>query len=165
MSFSVFARETGERREIEQRKVIVVGGITLTSGPAWANRCAACVCVLRVCVLRVCVCVSKYSRLVRLWSALTCITFLSPSTVFLTIFLLNLSLPHSAPRSHLSSSSSHSVHSALQINPPTLTHAHTAKGIYCQDQQVVLLCLYSCCTCYFIYCLFLFHMQMCVHSL
>lgn len=59
-----------------------------------------------------------------LWHALH---FLS--TVFLTIFLFNPSLPHSAPasRSHLSSSSSHSVHSALQISTPTLmhTHAHT----------------------------------------
>ena len=88
MSFSVFVRD----REIEgsgEREVIIVGGITFTSGPAWAKCYTVCVCV----------CVSKYSRLVWLLSALTCIPFFSLSTVFLTLsfswahFSLTLPLP------------------------------------------------------------------------
>lgn len=92
----------------------------------------------------VCVCLSKYSRSVWLLSSLTCIPFLSPAAAFLTlsISLLNPSLPHSAPasRSHLSSSSSHSVHSALQISPPTHMRAHTyvCTNTHAHSQREVL---------------------------
>lgn len=139
MSFNVFVRETEVWREAKERGVIMVGGITFNSHPAWANCYTVC---LRE---SVCVCVSKYSRSVWLLSSLTCIPSLSPAAAFLTlsISLLNPSLPRSAPasRSHLSSSSSHSVHSALQISPPTHMHAHTymCTNTHAHSQREVLL--------------------------
>ena len=99
--------------------------------------------------LCVCARASKYSRLVWLLSALTCIPFFSLSAGFFSdsILLLSPFLPHSAPASwsHLSSSSSHSVHSALQISPPTQmhththTHAHTRACRHTHSQREVLL--------------------------
>lgn len=130
MSSSVFVRETGGKRSRRERgNYSGRNSVHLWPCVGKALHCA-----------RVCAFVSQYNRPVRFLSILTCIPFLSPSSIFFfltqSFFSLNPSLPRSASGSwsYLSSSSSHSVHSALQISLPTHMHVqvrartHIAKG-------------------------------------
>lgn len=131
-------------REAEEREVIIVGGMMFTSGPAWANRYI--VCFVYVCVHERAH-VSKYSRLVRLSSTLTCIPFLSPSTVFFWLHLfpkpISPSLCHCLMVSSLLLILPLSALNIANQTANTEAHAHThmAKGKCCEEQQVVLLSL------------------------
>lgn len=127
-------------REAEEKEVIIVGGMMFTSGPAWANGyivCFACMCVcVRACVsVHTCLNTVDWCDSLVLWHVFH--FSLHPLFFSDSISFLNPSLLHfaTASWSHLSSSSSHSVHSALQIRPPTQNrgHTHMAKGKCCEE--------------------------------